>query len=120
MRRISLTATGHYRTSRVGVAYDRGVFTIMQPRADVDETPAAGYRIPPSPSATHPFNYYTSAVAACEVELDALTGDHDTLRADLALDLGNSINPALDVGQVEGAFVQVRVRVLSTTRYDAP
>lgn len=54
----------------------------------------------------HPFNYFTQGVAAVDVELDVLTGDHSVLRADLVLDLGASINPALDVGQIEGAFAQ--------------
>jgi len=35
-----------------------------------------------------------------------LTGDHAILRADVLMDLGSSINPALDIGQIEGAFVQ--------------
>jgi xanthine dehydrogenase/oxidase len=35
-----------------------------------------------------------------------LTGDHSILRADVLVDLGSSINPALDIGQIEGAFVQ--------------
>ena len=41
-----------------------------------------------------------------EVEIDVLTGDHAVLRTDLLVDLGSSINPALDIGQIEGAFVQ--------------
>jgi hypothetical protein len=41
-----------------------------------------------------------------QVEIDVLTGDHEVLRADLLVDLGSSINPALDIGQIEGAFTQ--------------
>jgi xanthine dehydrogenase/oxidase len=53
-----------------------------------------------------PFNYFVYGAAVCEVELDVLTGDWQLLRADVAMDVGNPINPAVDVGQVEGAFVQ--------------
>lgn len=44
--------------------------------------------------------------AITEVELDTLTGDSTVLRTDLMMDIGRSINPALDYGQIEGAFVQ--------------
>jgi len=53
-----------------------------------------------------PFNYFTSGVAATEVQVDTLTGDHRILRTDIVMDVGKPINPAIDIGQIEGAFVQ--------------
>lgn len=54
----------------------------------------------------HPFNYFTQGVAMAEVEIDVLTGDHKTISADVLVDVGSSINPAIDIGQIEGAFIQ--------------
>lgn len=53
-----------------------------------------------------PFNYFTQGVAYAEVEIDVLSGNHRTLRADVVVDVGSSINPAIDIGQIEGAFFQ--------------
>ena len=54
----------------------------------------------------HPFYYFAYGAAVAEVLLDTLTGEWRLLQADLLHDAGRSLNPALDTGQVEGAFVQ--------------
>ena len=50
--------------------------------------------------------YFTQGAAISEVELDVLTGSHTVLRTDIKMDVGRSINPAIDYGQIEGTFVQ--------------
>jgi xanthine dehydrogenase/oxidase len=52
------------------------------------------------------FSYFTYGVVCTEVEIDTLTGDHVVLASDIIMDIGRPINPAIDVGQIEGAFVQ--------------
>ena len=54
----------------------------------------------------HPFHYFAYGAAVSEVIVDTLTGEWRLLRADLLHDAGTSLNPALDIGQVEGAFIQ--------------
>ncbi|GAA5990705.1 hypothetical protein JCM10908_003197 [Rhodotorula pacifica] len=80
--RVSLSTTGHYATPNLGY-----VWNCQERTGDL-------------------FHYYTQGVAATEVELDLLTGDHTVLRTDIKMDVGRSINPAIDYGQIEGAFVQ--------------
>ena len=53
-----------------------------------------------------PFYYFAYGAAVSEVIIDTLTGEMKLLRADLLHDAGNSINTAIDIGQVEGAFIQ--------------
>ena len=78
--RVSLSATGYYRTP--GLSWDR----------------AAGRGTP--------FFYFAYGAALTEVVVDGLTGEYRILRADLLHDAGASLNPALDIGQVEGGYVQ--------------
>jgi xanthine dehydrogenase large subunit len=53
-----------------------------------------------------PFYYFAYGAAVSEVVVDTLTGEWKLLRADILHDAGNSINPAIDIGQIEGAFIQ--------------
>jgi xanthine dehydrogenase large subunit len=53
-----------------------------------------------------PFFYFVYGAAVSEVLVDTLTGEHKMLRADVLHDVGRSINPAIDIGQIEGAFIQ--------------
>jgi xanthine dehydrogenase large subunit len=77
---ISLSSTGFYRTPKI--YYDRD-----QARG-------------------RPFYYYAYGAACSEVLLDTLTGEYRMLRTDILHDVGASLNPAIDIGQVEGGFVQ--------------
>jgi xanthine dehydrogenase/oxidase len=79
--RISLIAEGFYRTPFIG---------------DVEGIHSQG----------RAFLYFIFAAAAAEVEIDVLTGESQILRADILYDAGHSLNPCLDVGQIEGGFVQ--------------
>ncbi|XP_066134993.1 aldehyde oxidase [Saccopteryx bilineata] len=54
----------------------------------------------------HFFEYFVYGAACSEVEIDCLTGAYKNIRTDIVMDAGYSINPALDIGQVEGAFIQ--------------
>lgn len=54
----------------------------------------------------HPFLYYTQGAAVSEVSIDRFTGDVKVGRVDILMDLGQSINPGIDKGQITGAFVQ--------------
>ncbi|MEK6410081.1 MAG: molybdopterin cofactor-binding domain-containing protein [Acidobacteriota bacterium] len=60
---------------------------------------------PVSETVNH-FTGFTFSAACTEVEIDVLTGETTVLRADLVYDMGKSLNPAIDIGQVEGAYVQ--------------
>ena len=54
----------------------------------------------------HPFYYFAYGAAVSEVVIDTLTGEWKLLRADILQDAGKSLNPAVDIGQIEGAFIQ--------------
>ncbi len=78
--RISLSSTGFYAT----------------PKINWDRVKGKG----------RPFLYFAYGAAVTEVVIDTLTGENRILRTDILHDAGTSLNPALDIGQVEGAYVQ--------------
>lgn len=78
--RVSLSATGFYKT----------------PKIEWDRIKGQG----------RPFFYFAYGASITEVAIDTLTGENRILRADILHDAGESLNPALDVGQVEGGYVQ--------------
>ena len=69
-----------------------------------DATP--GLRWDPGAMRGNPFSYFAYGAAVAEVVVDTLTGEWRLLRADVLYDAGRSLNPAIDIGQVEGAFIQ--------------
>ena len=78
--RIQLWSDGFYRT----------------PKIHYDKTTLTG----------RPFYYFAYGAACCEVAIDTLTGETRVLAVDILHDVGHSINPAIDLGQVEGGFIQ--------------
>lgn len=54
----------------------------------------------------NPFFYYTAGCSVSEVLIDRFTGDLKVLRSDILMDIGDSINPGIDIGQLEGGFIQ--------------
>ncbi|MCY7314235.1 MAG: xanthine dehydrogenase molybdopterin binding subunit [Rubrivivax sp.] len=80
LARVQLWSDGFYATP--GLSWDRAT---MQGR---------------------PFFYFAYGAAVSEVIVDTLTGEHRLLRADVLHDAGRSLNPAVDIGQIEGAFIQ--------------
>jgi xanthine dehydrogenase large subunit len=77
---VSLSSTGYYSTP--GLSYD------------------------PTKHRGRPFFYFAYGAAVSEVVIDTLTGENGLLRVDLVHDVGRSLNPAIDLGQIEGGFIQ--------------
>lgn len=96
MERIDLTAHGFFAPHESRVGFD---FFKEKPSDFPPDAPENSWK-------GHPFNYFTQGVAYTEVEIDVLTGNHRTLFSDVIVDVGSSINPAIDIGQVEGAYTQ--------------
>jgi xanthine dehydrogenase large subunit len=80
LARVSLSEAGHYKT----------------PKITWDRAKATG----------RPFFYFAYGAACSEVVVDTLTGENRLLRTDILYDAGKSLNPAIDIGQIEGGFVQ--------------
>ncbi|MEM9759692.1 MAG: xanthine dehydrogenase molybdopterin binding subunit, partial [Pseudomonadota bacterium] len=80
MNRVQLSATGFYKTPKIH--YDRDSGT------------------------GRPFYYYANGAAVSEVIIDTLTGEYRVERVDICHDVGTSLNPAIDRGQIEGGFIQ--------------
>ncbi|TFG40497.1 MAG: xanthine dehydrogenase molybdopterin binding subunit, partial [Chromatiales bacterium] len=78
--RVPLSATGFYKTPKIN--YDRTTFS------------------------GRPFFYFAYGAAVTEAVVDILTGENRTLRVDILHDCGDSLNPAIDRGQIEGGYVQ--------------
>jgi xanthine dehydrogenase large subunit len=78
--RVSLSSTGFYRTPKIVWDRIRGT--------------------------GRPFFYFAYGAAVTEVVIDTLTGENRILRTDILHDTGSSLNPAIDIGQIEGAYVQ--------------
>jgi len=80
MNRVALWSSGFYRTPKIG--YDR--------------KQAKG----------RPFYYFANGAAVSEVLVDVMTGEYRVTQVDILHDVGSSLNPAIDIGQIEGGFVQ--------------
>ena len=78
--RISLSATGYYATPGITWNWEK--------------------------QEGHPFYYFACGAAVSEVEVDGYTGMHRVLRTDIVHDVGESLNPGVDRGQIEGGFLQ--------------
>jgi xanthine dehydrogenase large subunit len=80
LRQVSLSATGFYKTPDIGWDKEKG--------------------------RGKPFHYYAFGMCVTEVLVDVLTGRHTILRTDILHDVGDSINPGIDLGQIEGGYIQ--------------
>ncbi|WP_156498883.1 molybdopterin cofactor-binding domain-containing protein, partial [Oleiphilus sp. HI0079] len=80
MARVPLFSSGHYQTPKIH--YDRNT------------------------GKGRPFYYYANGASVSEVLVDTLTGEYKVTRVDILQDVGRSLNPAIDIGQIEGAYIQ--------------
>lgn len=80
IKQVSLSSTGFYKTPGVYFDREKGI--------------------------GNPFYYFAYGMSVSEVEIDVLTGQHKLLRTDIVHDVGDSLNEGIDIGQIEGGFVQ--------------
>lgn len=80
INRVSLSTTGFYKTPKIHYNRETGK--------------------------GRPFFYFAYGASVSEVLIDTLTGEYKVTRVDILHDVGNSLNPAIDIGQIEGGFIQ--------------
>ena len=121
--RVPLFASGFYATPGIRT-YLNSLFFVQSKSAEVSrmQTSLSSNHLPfvhissnrstgldydPKTNTGRWFDYATYGAGCSVVEIDCLTGDHSVLKTDIVMDLGESLNPAIDIGQIEGAFAQV-------------
>ena len=122
-RRMARVAAKHLGGSAARVVFAGGLVTVGNRAMEFGELAALAHRERVSLSSTgfyrtplvhwdrktfrgRPFYYFSWGAAVSEVEVDVLTGEYRVRRVDILHDCGGSLNPAVDLGQVEGGFVQ--------------
>ncbi|MDR6265934.1 xanthine dehydrogenase molybdopterin binding subunit [Roseobacter sp. N2S] len=123
IERLTEFAAHHWQTPKDQIAFTDGAVTIGTQILPFTEVISAAYQNRISLSSTGfyatpdiqwdrfagkgtPFYYFAYGAAVTEVVIDTLTGENRILRTDILHDVGKSLNPAIDLGQVEGGYVQ--------------
>ncbi|MEM1260934.1 MAG: xanthine dehydrogenase molybdopterin binding subunit [Pseudomonadota bacterium] len=121
--RLTEFAALHYGVTATDVRFERNAIRVGEQTISFEQLVGKAYRARVALSATgfyktpkirydreslsgRPFYYYAYGAAVSEVIIDTLTGEHRVVRVDIVHDCGESLNPAIDLGQIEGGFVQ--------------